>query len=262
MNLQPLLNAPHLIKETSIGQYLRNNLSIRLTLTKIKFDNICKKKGEHWMQYPQVLPSDKCTNYIKDPFNRDKTMTYLRETLPRSRVKGTKGDTSFPPYSITYESLTYNVGLLEKQVCLIDVRHYNAYLLVPRLVYHLSTKLKNNVIHNRVGQVEEVKLIKFLTRYGYATRANPYCKIHGAYGKYTNMQNITYINSCDNCNRIIPVTMFLVMLFNACFMYQHKADTNFPYHSMNRFDYGMSLTNNAFMNTLSKFFPGIKLYQF
>jgi hypothetical protein len=86
-------------------------------------------------------------------------MTYLRETLPHSRVKGTKGDISFSPYSITYESLTYNVGLLEKQVRLIDVRHYNAYLLLPRLVCHLSTKLKNNVIHNSIGQIEEVKLI-------------------------------------------------------------------------------------------------------
>ncbi len=88
-------------------------------------------------------------------------------------MKGTKGDTSFPPYGITYESLTYDIGLFEKQVSLIDVRHYNAYLLVPRLVYHLSAKLKNNVIHNSIGQIEEVKLIKFLTRYGYATRANP-----------------------------------------------------------------------------------------
>jgi hypothetical protein len=136
------------------------------------------------MQYPQLLSSDKCTTYINDPFNRDKTITYLRETLPCSRVKGTNGDTSFPPYGITYESLTYDAGLLEKQVRLIDVRHYNAYLLMPRLVYHLSTKLKDNVIHNCIGQIEEVKLIKFLTRYGYATRANPYCKIHGGNGKY------------------------------------------------------------------------------
>ncbi len=125
-------------------------------------------------------------------------MTYLRENLPCSRVKGTKDDISVPPYGITYESLTYNVGLLEKQVHLIDIRHYSAYLLVPRLVYHLSTKPKNDVIHNRTGQIEEVKLIKFLTRYGYATRVNPYCMIHGAYGKYTNMQNLTYINNCDN----------------------------------------------------------------
>jgi hypothetical protein len=182
--------------------------------------------------------------------------------LPRSRVKGTKGDNSFPLYGITYESLTYNVGLLEKQVHLIDGRHYNAYLPVPRLVHHLSTKLKNDAIHNRIGQIEEVKLIKFLTRHGYATRANPYCKIHGAYGKYTNMQNMTYINNYDDWSRIILVTMFLVMLLKACFMYQPKADTNLLITALNRFEHGMSLTNDTFMNTLSKFFPGIKLYQF
>jgi hypothetical protein len=45
MNLQLLLNAPHLIKETSIGQYLRNNLSIRLTLTKISFITSAKRRG-------------------------------------------------------------------------------------------------------------------------------------------------------------------------------------------------------------------------
>ncbi len=146
-------------------------------------------------------------------------------------------------------------------MCLIDVRHYNAYLLVPRL-YHLSTELKNNVIHNHIGQSEEVNLIKFLKRYGYAIRAYPYCKIHGASGKNTNMQNMTYINNCDDWNRIILVTMFLVMLFNACFMYQPKVDTNLLITALNRFDYGMSLTNDTFMNTLIKFFPGIKLYQF
>jgi hypothetical protein len=63
------------------------------------------------------------------------------------------------------------------------------------LVYHLSTKLKNDAIHNRIGQAEEVKLIHFLTRYGYATRAAPLCKLYGAYGKHTNIQNVNYINN-------------------------------------------------------------------
>jgi hypothetical protein len=62
----------------------------QVDIDKDKVDNVCKKKGEHWMQYPQVLSSDEYTNYIKDLFNRDKTMTYLRETLLRSRVKEPK----------------------------------------------------------------------------------------------------------------------------------------------------------------------------
>jgi hypothetical protein len=133
---------------------------------------------------------------------------------------------------------------------------------VPRLVYHLSTKLKNEAIHNRIGQPEEVKLIKFLTKYGYATRAAPFCKLHGAYGKYTNMQNVNYINNCDDWNRIIPVTVALVMLFNACFIDQPKADTNLLIMALNGFDYGMSLTDDTFMTTLSKLFHLIKLCKF
>ncbi len=137
---------------------------------------------------------------------------------------------------------------------MIDVQHYNANLLVPRLVYHLSTKVKNDAIHNRIGQTGKVKLIRFLTRYGYATRAAPFCKLHGAYGKYTNMQNLNYINSCDDWNRIILATVFLVMLFNAYFMYQLKANTNLLITALNGFDYGKNLTNEKFMATLSKLF--------
>jgi hypothetical protein len=205
-----------------------------------------------------LLASDDYTNYIKDPFNKDTTSTYLKQTSPHQKVSGTKGECSFPPYGITYDSLTYDVGTVDRKERKIDVRHYNAYLLVPRLVYHLSTKLKNNAIHNRIGQPKEVKLIRFLTRYGYATRAAPFCKLHGAYGKYTNMQNVKYINNCEDWNRIIPVTVFLVMLFNACFMYQPKADSNLLITALNGFDYGMSLTDDTFMTTLSKLFHLIK----
>ncbi len=81
-----------------------------------------------------------------------------------------------------------------------------------------------------------------------------FCKLHGAYEKYTNMQNVNYINNCNDCNRIIPVTVFLVMIFNACFMCQPKADTNLLITALNGFDYGMSLTDDTFMSTLSKLF--------
>jgi hypothetical protein len=134
-------------------------------------------------------------------------------------MQGTKGHRCYPPYRITYESLTFNVGTVIQQERKLDVHCYIAFLLVPRFVYHLSTKLKNDAIYNRIGKKEEVDLIKFLTRYGYATRAAPFCKLHGEYGTYTNMTNVAYINNCEGWNRIIPVTVFLVMLFNACFMY-------------------------------------------
>jgi hypothetical protein len=68
----------------------KEQFKYQVDIDKNMFDNVCKKRGEHWMQYPQVLSSDKYTNYIKDPFNRGKAVTYLRETSPRSRVKEPK----------------------------------------------------------------------------------------------------------------------------------------------------------------------------
>jgi hypothetical protein len=123
--------------------------------------------------------------------------------------------------------------MLDRQVQLIDVLHYNAYLLVPRLVYHLSTKLKNNAIHNCIVQAEEVKLIRFLTRYGYATRAAPFCKLHGAYG-YTNMKNVNYINNCDNWNRIIHHSSDSVLgnAFQCMLHVSTQGGYKFVYHSI------------------------------
>jgi hypothetical protein len=134
----------------------------------------------------------------------------LNTQTPRQTKTGHRGGGQFyPPYVITYESLTSNVGTTDKKMQKIDVWHYNAYLLVPRLVYTLSTKLKKEAMHNRIGKSNELKLIKFLTRYGYTTRAAPFCKLHGApYARYTsNINNMNYINNCDDWNRTIPVTV-------------------------------------------------------
>jgi hypothetical protein len=84
---------------------------------KNRFEKLCSKQGEqYYAQYPGLLASDDYTYYIKDPLNKDKTSTYLRATLPRYKVSGTKGERSLPPYRITYESLTYDVGMLDGQV--------------------------------------------------------------------------------------------------------------------------------------------------
>jgi hypothetical protein len=55
----------------------------------------------------------------------------------------------------------------------------------------------------------------------------------------------------------------MVMLFNACFMYQPNADKNLLVPAFNGFDFGgMSLTDDTFMNTLSKPFHMIILFGF
>jgi hypothetical protein len=49
------------------------------------------------------------------------------------------------------------VGTFDKKYQKLDVQYFNAYLLVPRLVYTLSTKLKKEAIQNCIGKPDEVK---------------------------------------------------------------------------------------------------------
>jgi hypothetical protein len=68
-----------------------------------------------------------------------------------------------PPYRILCMSLTSDVGPIKKKRRLIDVRHMNAFLIVPRIVYNLSTKLQKGVLHDHLGHNQEMNLINFIT---------------------------------------------------------------------------------------------------
>jgi hypothetical protein len=73
---------------------------------KNKFEKLCSKQSKQsYAQYPGLLASDDYTNYINDPFNKDKVSTYLTLSSPRHKVSGNKGERSFPPFGITYEIL-------------------------------------------------------------------------------------------------------------------------------------------------------------
>ncbi len=52
------------------------------------------------------------------------------------------------PYSIFWPSLMTDVGPVEAKARKIDVRHVNGYLIIPGIVYLLSTKLQKFVIND------------------------------------------------------------------------------------------------------------------
>ena len=94
-----------------------------------------------------------------------------------------------------------DVGPIESKEKLIDVRHMNAVLIVPGTVYNLSTKLQKDVLHDHLGQKQEMNFINFITRFRYATQKGPYLSIHGAYTQYTTLNLTKYIQRCaDNVN--------------------------------------------------------------
>ncbi len=115
------------------------------------------------------------------------------------------------------------MGHVEHKSRPIDVRHGN----VPGIVYLLSTKLQKVVLNDRLGEEIEMNLINYITRFGYGMRRGPHVTLHGAYSRYTTLNATKYIQGCfDNVNRINPVTIFTMMLYNACFTYQKNKSTN------------------------------------
>jgi hypothetical protein len=146
------------------------------------------------------------------------------------------------------------VGTVEQKSRVIDVRHANGYLIIPGMVYLLSTKLQKKVLNDPLGADLELNLIHYITRFGYGMRRGPHVTIHGAYSRYTTLPDTTnYIQGCfDNVNRIIPVTIFMMMLYNACFTYQKDKSTNLLISALEKINIVSSIDDDTFMTTMSE----------
>ena len=157
--------------------------------------------------------------FITNPFNKEATDEYLDYISLKVMTK--KKKTIRPLFKIYFESMTVDVGRFDPfgnkdlKRRYIDARHYNMYVIMPTMVYLLSSTLTKAALHKRLGQQHEMDLINFISRFGYGTRPGPFLTLHGAYTKYTDLTNMRFINIYDGKYCIIPVTVFLVMLFNA-----------------------------------------------
>jgi hypothetical protein len=78
--------------------------------------------------------------------------------------------------------------------------------------------------------------------------------MHGAYTQYTTLNPTKYIQGCaDNVNQIVSVTLFLVMLYNACFTYQDDMSENLLIRALDRFNLSSTVDDDTFMNTFGEF---------
>jgi hypothetical protein len=115
--------------------------------------------------YPTLINFAEWTNYVKNPFNKFARQTYLDHTSP-STPSGRHPTTKFTPlYGLTFASFTDDVGVVDKKTRtrMINAGYMNVYLIIPGIVYHLSTNLQKGVKYDHLGQDKEVKLIEFLT---------------------------------------------------------------------------------------------------
>jgi hypothetical protein len=145
----------------------------------------------------------------------------------------------------------------------INVRHVNGYLIIPGIVYLLSTKLQKAVLNDRLGDDQEMRLINYITRFGYGKRRVPRVTLHGAYSRYTSLDATKYIQGCfDNVNRIIPVTIFMMMLYNACFTYQKDKTNNLLISTLDGFNNECLINDDTFMNTFSELPRTLHIFNF
>jgi hypothetical protein len=202
---------------------------------------------------PSCITSGVWDAYIKNPFDMVARKAWVKSiALPCTDAN--KVTEMTPPYRITYESVTTDVGLLESRngPRKVDARMYNGYLIIPGLVYHLLSKMRNVRVNTLLGNDYAVKVINFIARYGNYTRKSPYVTIHGAYSIYIEMTDPNWVNACTGDNQVIPVTLFLVVLYNACFMFQDANDTNLLIMALDTFDLGANVGQEKFITTFSE----------
>jgi hypothetical protein len=87
-----------------------------------KFEQMCRKDGEKSAaQYPGLLIGEEYTNYIKDPFKKERTLAFLSAKSPHQTMSGLRFGQFYLPYGITYESLTSDLGIVAYKLRKIDV---------------------------------------------------------------------------------------------------------------------------------------------
>ncbi len=77
--------------------------------------------------------------------------------------------------------------------------------------------------------------------------------LHIANTRYCeNINDAKFLQGCYGYYRIIPVTLFLTTMFNACLTYQDDKTTNLLISALNCFDIGTTVQDETFMTTLGK----------
>ena len=66
------------------------------------------------------------------------------------------------------------------------------------------------------------------------------------------MTDPIYVNASTGDNQVIPVTLFLVLLYNACFMFQENKDTNLLIRALDTFNLGADVGPDKFVSTFSE----------
>ena len=212
-------------------------------------------------QYCELLRNTKWDNFVKDPLNEQAKRDFLDHMTKRSKYtlsELTPEETNdqindYPPYAIQWESMTVDVGATKNAVRKVDPRFYNGYQMLPSIITMLHAKINKEIPSKIVSDPTNKALINFTCRYAFLTRAYNQNSTHTSVVDYLPEVKSEYLNMCKGTYQVIPVAVFIMTLYNACFMFQKDKTDNLMIKALERFDLTPNVDDNAFFKTMSEF---------
>jgi len=205
-------------------------------------------------KYCELLNNNKWDKFISDPLNdkakRDfldfmtKRSKYTLSELTEEEAKIQIND--YPPYAIQWEGMTVDVGKTTNAVRKVDPRFYNGYLMLPSIITMLHAKIKKEIPSKIVSDPSNRAMINFTCRYAFLTKAYNQNSTHASVVDYLPEVNAEFLNMCKGTYSVIPVAVFIMTLYNACFMFQQDKTENMMIKALERFDLTPNIDGNAF----------------
>ena len=159
----------------------------------------------------------------------------------------------YPPYAIHWEGMTADVGGSKNGVRKVDPRFYNGYLMLPSIITMLHAKIKKEIPTKIVSYPTNKQMINFTCRYAFLTRAYNQNSTHTAVAQYLPDMKAEYLNLCKGTYQVIPVAVFIMTLYNACFVFQTDKMDNLMIKALEGFDLTPNIDDNAFFKTMSEY---------
>jgi hypothetical protein len=96
-------------------------------------------------------------------------------------------------------------------------------------------------------------MINFICQYALLTRAYNQNSTHQAVAEYLPELKAEYLNMCKRTYQVIAVAVFLMTLYNACFMFQTDNTDNLLIEALEQFDMMPNLDDRTFFKTMREY---------
>jgi hypothetical protein len=192
----------------------------------------------------------------------DALNTTVRENYTKMlSLKGQYKGKFSVPVGLHFKSFTDDIPVetkANKGEKYLDSGCMNAFLLIPPITTIFNAKLQNKPLRSMVNNKDNARIISCICRFKYWTKAVTNNKVHPALNLYSpsscaELKKDFFINSLLGNDQVVPVTIFLVTMYNACMLYQKDKTTNLLIPTLQRFDMIRKVSDSTFIDTLSEY---------